>query len=200
MVAAARTRAGAIDLRRLCFSHGHTPVLSRDGKGYLPTPSDVVEKSVTDYGSHYEASGAIRHRNWNNGRIDVQPWPYPSATKFIVAAMKQTVVEGGARRRHQYHLGLGHGRSIAKAARTDCGSYQSATRHRRRKRCRTPQIVTPWRCSRLAKMAWTSPSSTSPRNWRKVDLSDLRDRADATDLLSAEFGRWLRLLQSAVPA
>ena len=69
-------------------------MISRDGKGYLPTPSDVVEKAVTDYGSHYEASGAIRHRDWNNGRIDFQPWPYPSATKFIVAAMNKTVVEG----------------------------------------------------------------------------------------------------------
>ncbi|MGB7098381.1 MAG: hypothetical protein WBD95_06375, partial [Xanthobacteraceae bacterium] len=24
-------------------------MISRDGKGYLPTPSDVVEKAVTDY-------------------------------------------------------------------------------------------------------------------------------------------------------
>jgi NitT/TauT family transport system substrate-binding protein len=69
-------------------------LISRDGKGYLPTPSDVVEKAVTDYGAHYEASGAIRHRDWHNGRIDFQPWPYASATKFIVAAMNKTVVEG----------------------------------------------------------------------------------------------------------
>jgi NitT/TauT family transport system substrate-binding protein len=69
-------------------------LISRDGRGYLPTPSDAVEKAVTDYGLHYEASGAIRHRDWNNGRIDFQPWPYPSATKLIVAAMNKTVVEG----------------------------------------------------------------------------------------------------------
>jgi NitT/TauT family transport system substrate-binding protein len=69
-------------------------LISRDGKGYLPTPSDVVEKAVTDYGAAYEASGAIRHRDWHNGRIDFQPWPYPSATKFIVAAMNKTIVEG----------------------------------------------------------------------------------------------------------
>jgi len=69
-------------------------LISRDGKAYLPTPSDAVEKAVTDYGAHYEASGAIRHRDWHNGRIDFQPWPYPSATRFIVEAMNKTVVEG----------------------------------------------------------------------------------------------------------
>ena len=69
-------------------------LLSRDGKGYLPTPSDVVEKAVTDYGPAYEQSGAIHHRDWRNGRIDFQPWPYPSATKLIVEAMTKTVVEG----------------------------------------------------------------------------------------------------------
>ena len=69
-------------------------LISKDDKGYLPTPADVVVKAVTDYGQHYEASGAIRHRNWGNGRIDFQPWPYPSATKLIVEAMSKTIVEG----------------------------------------------------------------------------------------------------------
>ena len=69
-------------------------LISRDGKGYLPTPPDVVEKSMTDYGPAYDASGAIKHRDWGNGRIDFQPWPYPSATKLIVEAMNKTVVEG----------------------------------------------------------------------------------------------------------
>jgi NitT/TauT family transport system substrate-binding protein len=71
-------------------------LISLDGKGYLPTPSEVVEKAVTDYGAQYEASGAIHHRDWRNGRIDFQPWPYPSATKLIVEAMSKTVVEGDA--------------------------------------------------------------------------------------------------------
>jgi NitT/TauT family transport system substrate-binding protein len=69
-------------------------LISRDGKGYLPTPSEAVMKAVTDYGPHYETSGAIRHRAWRNGRIDFQPWPYPSATKLIVEAMNKTLVEG----------------------------------------------------------------------------------------------------------
>lgn len=69
-------------------------MLSRDGKGYLPTPAEAVVKAVTDYGPQYEASGAILNRDWHTGRIDFQPWPYPSATKLIVEAMNKTVVEG----------------------------------------------------------------------------------------------------------
>jgi NitT/TauT family transport system substrate-binding protein len=69
-------------------------LISRDGNGYLPTPADVVVKAVTDYGPQYDASGAIRHRDWQSGRIDFQPWPYPSAVKLIVEAMNKTVVEG----------------------------------------------------------------------------------------------------------
>jgi NitT/TauT family transport system substrate-binding protein len=69
-------------------------LLSRDGEGYLPTPSDAVVKAIVDYGPDYEQTGAIRHRSWHNGRIDFQPWPYPSATRLIVEAMNETVVEG----------------------------------------------------------------------------------------------------------
>ena len=69
-------------------------LISRDGAGYLLAPSDVVTKAMSDYSKDYEASGAIRHRGWNTGRVDFQPWPYPSATKLIVLAMAQTLVEG----------------------------------------------------------------------------------------------------------
>lgn len=69
-------------------------LLSRDGKGYLPVPGDVVLKAMTDYGPGYDESGAVRHRAWKSGRIDFQPWPYPSATRLIVEAMQKTVVEG----------------------------------------------------------------------------------------------------------
>lgn len=71
-------------------------IISQDGAGYLPMSAEVVIKAMTDYGADYEKTGAIRHRDWANGRIDFQPWPYPSATKLIVEAMGQTVVEGDA--------------------------------------------------------------------------------------------------------
>ncbi|WP_146010297.1 ABC transporter substrate-binding protein [Acidimangrovimonas sediminis] len=72
-------------------------MLSKDGKGYLPAPAPVVVRGMTLYQDHkpYIESGAIK--NWDafhNGRIDFQPWPYPSATKFIVEQMNKTVVSG----------------------------------------------------------------------------------------------------------
>ncbi|MFZ2099453.1 MAG: ABC transporter substrate-binding protein [Oricola sp.] len=71
-------------------------LLSKDGGGYLPVPSEVVERAMLNYGDDpaYTKSGALQHADWGNGRIDFQPWPYPSATKLIVEAMNKTVVSG----------------------------------------------------------------------------------------------------------
>ncbi len=70
-------------------------LMSKDGKGYLPLPAPVVERAMTLYDEKtYGASKAISHPQWHNGRIDFQPWPYPSATKLIVKAMNETVVGG----------------------------------------------------------------------------------------------------------
>lgn len=71
-------------------------LLSQDGKGYIPLPAAVVERAVTHYDDPaYSAIGANHNQAaWHNGRIDFQPWPYPSATKAIVKAMNETVVSG----------------------------------------------------------------------------------------------------------
>ncbi|ADC71482.1 twin-arginine translocation pathway signal [Thioalkalivibrio sp. K90mix] len=71
-------------------------LLSRDGKGYLPMPAGVVERAMTNYTNDatYTDSGAIRNADWGNGRIDFSPWPYPSATKYLVSAMNETLVGG----------------------------------------------------------------------------------------------------------
>jgi len=72
-------------------------LLSKDGAGYLPAPAPVVTRAMTLYAQDpdYIKSGAIRNEaEFHNGRIDFQPWPYPSATKYIVEAMNQTVVAG----------------------------------------------------------------------------------------------------------
>lgn len=69
-------------------------LLSKDGKRYLPMPAKVVKRAMTHYhGDEYD-HGAIQHPEWGSGRIDFSPWPYPSATKFIVESMNQTVVGG----------------------------------------------------------------------------------------------------------
>ncbi|HYD69924.1 ABC transporter substrate-binding protein [Azospirillum sp.] len=71
-------------------------LLSADGRNYLPMPAAVIERAIGHYDDPaYAASGANRNRAaWGNGRIDFQPWPYPSATKLIVEAMGKTVVGG----------------------------------------------------------------------------------------------------------
>jgi NitT/TauT family transport system substrate-binding protein len=70
-------------------------LLSKDGEGYLPLPAPIIERAMTYYDEKfYGADGAIKHPDWKIGRIDFQPWPYPSATKLIANAMNETVVGG----------------------------------------------------------------------------------------------------------
>jgi NitT/TauT family transport system substrate-binding protein len=70
-------------------------LLSKDGEGYLPVPAEVVDRAINKYDLEtYGPSKAIRHPDWGIGRIDFQPWPYPSATKLIVEAMNKTTVAG----------------------------------------------------------------------------------------------------------
>ncbi|MEM9724788.1 MAG: ABC transporter substrate-binding protein [Pseudomonadota bacterium] len=74
-------------------------MLSKDGEGYLPAPAAVVERAMVTYDEpDYKESGAVQHlAEWENGRIDFQPWPYPSATRLMVDSMKDTVVSGDAK-------------------------------------------------------------------------------------------------------
>jgi len=71
-------------------------MMSRDGKGYLPMPGKAVVRAMTDYDEgHYAKPHAIRNKKeYENGRIDFSPYPYPSATELIVEAMNDTVVGG----------------------------------------------------------------------------------------------------------
>ncbi|HEY8476873.1 MAG TPA: ABC transporter substrate-binding protein [Chloroflexota bacterium] len=79
--------------------HEHTQegarLLSKDGKGYLPMPADVVTRAMTHYPTEeYGPSGAIRHPEWQIRRIGFQPFPYPSYTMELIRQLKQTHVEG----------------------------------------------------------------------------------------------------------
>lgn len=72
-------------------------MLSRDGERYLPMPAKIVERAMTLYDEGtYNDPKAIKNADWGNGRVDFQPWPYPSATKLIVRAMSETLVGGDA--------------------------------------------------------------------------------------------------------
>ena len=70
-------------------------LLSRDGEGYLPMKANVVERAMTLYDeTSYAEPEAIKNAEWESGRIDFQPWPFPSATKLIVNELKNTLVGG----------------------------------------------------------------------------------------------------------
>lgn len=69
-------------------------LLSSDGTGLIPLPGPVVARAMTDYGDSYVAQRAIRHPEWRSRRIDFLPYPYPSATRLIVRALKDTLVAG----------------------------------------------------------------------------------------------------------
>ncbi len=70
-------------------------LLSKDGMGYLPMKAEIVERAMTFYeDSNYSSPDAIKHPEWGSGRIDFQPWPFPSATRLIVNELKKTLVGG----------------------------------------------------------------------------------------------------------
>jgi NitT/TauT family transport system substrate-binding protein len=73
-------------------------LLSREGQGYLPTSEDVLKRVFTGYdlATYGGKNGpkAIRHPEWKVGRIGFQPYPYPSASRFIVSRMQSTLMEG----------------------------------------------------------------------------------------------------------
>ncbi|MCG5500273.1 ABC transporter substrate-binding protein [Ectothiorhodospira lacustris] len=80
-------------------------LLAREAPGrYTPFPQPVLERVLVPSAQRdreYLASGANRHPDWNRERIDFQPWPFPSYTEALVAALKDTVVEGDNRFLHQ---------------------------------------------------------------------------------------------------
>lgn len=70
-------------------------MLSRDGKGYLPFPKEVVKRAMMFYDPAYYANPhAIKHPEWGMDRINFQGWPYRSATELVVDNLKNTVITG----------------------------------------------------------------------------------------------------------
>jgi NitT/TauT family transport system substrate-binding protein len=73
-------------------------ILSRDGEGYLPVRADVLKRVFTGYDLKAYTTGplprAIVHPEWEVNRIGFQPYPFASATRFILEQMGKTLVEG----------------------------------------------------------------------------------------------------------
>src|SRR5690606_32775675 len=70
-------------------------LLAKDGGDYLPQPLPLLERAHSHYDhDEYTASQASQHPEWENNRIDVQPFPFPSYTEELVKLLKETTVEG----------------------------------------------------------------------------------------------------------
>ncbi|WP_420963530.1 ABC transporter substrate-binding protein [Brucella sp. IR073] len=64
---------------------------------YTPHSIDILKRVLApDEGAAeaYVASGAIRHPEWRDRRIDFQPYPFPTYTEELVKLLKETHVEG----------------------------------------------------------------------------------------------------------
>ncbi|MCG8551185.1 MAG: ABC transporter substrate-binding protein [Desulfobacterales bacterium] len=66
-------------------------LLSKDGEGFLPVNESVLNRV---FGSIPDKE--LTHPQWHVERIGFQPFPFPSATRFILEQMKKTKVEGNA--------------------------------------------------------------------------------------------------------
>ena len=73
-------------------------ILSRDGAGYLPVTKDVLMRVFTGSDLPLYSEGPpprpVMHPEWKAPRIGFQPFPYPSATEFIIRQMGKSLVEG----------------------------------------------------------------------------------------------------------
>ncbi|MDR2152683.1 MAG: ABC transporter substrate-binding protein [Helicobacteraceae bacterium] len=73
-------------------------ILAEDGANkYTPFPKAALERVLlanADLDKFYAKNGANTHKNWNNTRIDFQPYPFPSYTKELIKALRETKVEG----------------------------------------------------------------------------------------------------------
>ena len=70
---------------------------SADPQKYTPHAPEILARVLTPSDADlqgYAASGAIRHPDWQDRRIDFQPYPFPSYTAELVRMLKDTQVEG----------------------------------------------------------------------------------------------------------
>jgi NitT/TauT family transport system substrate-binding protein len=73
-------------------------LLSKEGANkYTPHSKEVLAKVLAPSDADvatYVKSGAIRHADWKERRIDFQPYPFPSYTEELVRRLKDTLIEG----------------------------------------------------------------------------------------------------------
>ncbi len=71
-----------------------------DPHRYTPQSSAILTKVLApsaDAAALYRRDGAIRHADWDEHRIDFQPYPYPSYTEELVRRLKETQIDTDTR-------------------------------------------------------------------------------------------------------
>jgi NitT/TauT family transport system substrate-binding protein len=75
-------------------------LLSREGANrYTPHTPEVLSRVLAPAASEqqgYRDSGAIQHADWDEQRIDFQPYPFPSYTEELVKRLQNTLIEGNS--------------------------------------------------------------------------------------------------------
>ena len=73
-------------------------LLAKDGANhYTPHSYETLARVLVpdnELAKQYRSSGAIKNPQWNEQRIDFQPYPFPSYTETLVKYLKTTRVEG----------------------------------------------------------------------------------------------------------
>ncbi|MBM3106134.1 ABC transporter substrate-binding protein [Pseudomonas sp. P66] len=73
-------------------------LLSKAGPNrYTPHTPQVLSQVLApsaEARARYIASGAIEHAQWDEKRIDFQPYPFPSYTEELVRRLQNTLIEG----------------------------------------------------------------------------------------------------------
>ena len=72
-------------------------ILCKEGGNYLPVSERTLARVFLKYDQatySHNLPKAIRHPHWPIGRIGFQPYPFPSATRFIIQEMKKAIMEG----------------------------------------------------------------------------------------------------------
>lgn len=73
-------------------------LLSKEGPHrYTPHAPEVLQRVLAPAALErdgYLASGAIAHAQWQDPRIDFQPYPFPSYTEELVRRLQHTLIEG----------------------------------------------------------------------------------------------------------
>lgn len=70
---------------------------SANEQKYTPHSPEILSRVLTPTDedlAEYVKTGAIKHREWRDRRIDFQPYPFPTYTEELVKLLKETHVEG----------------------------------------------------------------------------------------------------------